>query len=157
MQGVARAVGVRAPSLYKHVDSRGALIKLITESVVGDLGRVLEGSVNGEDPGQDLHALARAFRAFARRHPESYRLIFAPMPEKSVPDTEVLMAGSDAVLRTAEALAGNENALEAARLVTAWIYGFMTMELAGVFRIEGDLDEAFEFAVSRLSTALSSP
>lgn len=154
MQGVAKAVGVRAPSLYKHVDGRGELIRLIIEAVVAELGGALEAAVGGEDPVGDLAKLARAFREFAHSHPESYRMIFAPMPEEWRPSPEKLFTSVDAVLRTTSALAGPERALEGARLVTAWAHGFLTMELAGAFRLEGDIDQAFTFGVERLARAL---
>lgn len=155
MERVARAVGVRAPSLYKHVAGRGELVRLIVESVVADLGRALESSVTGADPAEDLRALAHRFRAFAHDQPESYRMLFAPMLEDWRPDSELFAAASEPVLRTTGALAGSDSALEAARLVTAWVHGFMTMELAGAFRMEGDLDEAFAFGVDRIAHALA--
>lgn len=157
MEQVAKAVGVRAPSLYKHVAGRGELIRLIVEAVVADLSGILDGSVSGSDPRDDLRALAHAFRGFAHDHPESYRLIFAPMPAEWRPEPAVFFAASDAVLRTATAIAGAESALEAARLVTAWAHGFLTMELAGAFRMEGSLEDAFAFGINRLGDALSHP
>ncbi|HZD23473.1 MAG TPA: TetR-like C-terminal domain-containing protein, partial [Acidimicrobiia bacterium] len=63
---------------------------------------------------------------------------------------------SGPVLRTVEAMVGPEHALDAARLVTAWAHGFMTMELARAFRIDGDLNAAFEYGISRLADVLSS-
>lgn len=154
MQAVASAVSVRAPSLYKHVDGRGELIKLIIESVVVDLGASLEMSIDGQDPRSDLGNLARAFREFALAQPESYRMIFAPMAEEWRPSPQIMLGAVDAVLRTTTALAGAERALDSARLVTAWAHGFMTMELAGAFRMEGDLDEAFAFGVGRIADSL---
>lgn len=155
MEAVAMIAGVRAPSLYKHVAGRGELVRLIVESVAHDLGRALDSSVAGADPMEDLRALAQAFRAFALDHPESYRMLFAPMPEEWRPDSGVFAAASEPVLRTAAALAGTDRALEAARLVTAWAHGFMTMELAGAFRLEGDLDKAFAFGLDRIGRALA--
>lgn len=155
MQKVAAAVGVKAPSLYKHVTNRGELIRLIVEAVLDDLGRALEASVTGEDAKEDLVSLAGAFRRFAHNHPETYRTAFAPMPEEWSPEPSAFRAAADAVLRTSASLAGEEHALEAARLVTAWAHGFMTMELSGAFRIGGDLERAFEFGIEHLADALS--
>ena len=49
---------------------------------------------------------------------------------------------------------GTDAALEAARLVTAWATGFIEMELAGAFRLGGDLDRAFEYGLERLERGL---
>lgn len=154
MQKVAAVVGVRAPSLYKHIDGRGELMRLIVESVMTDLGDALESAVHGEDPVRDLAEIASTFRSFARGRPESYRLIFAPMPEEWRPSSEVMLSSIDVVLRVCSALAGAEHALDSARLLTSWAHGFMTMELVGAFRLEGDVDQAFDFGVERLTAAL---
>ncbi|MGW4157930.1 TetR/AcrR family transcriptional regulator, partial [Micromonospora chersina] len=42
MQAVAERVGVRAPSLYKRVRNRDALVQLVTEATLLDLERDLE-------------------------------------------------------------------------------------------------------------------
>ena len=155
MQKVASIVGVRAPSLYKHLGGRGELVKMIIEAVVEDLGVALESSVGGEGPRVDLVALAHAFRDFAHRQPGGYQLIFAAIPDEWRPPPEVVLDASGAVLATTAALAGPDQALEAARMVTAWVHGFIAMELAGAFRLGGDIDRAFEYALDRLSFALA--
>lgn len=154
MQAVAAAVGVRAPSLYKHVLSRGDLIRLIAEAVLDDLGAHLEAAVVG-DPREDLPAVARAFRDFARNNPGAYRTVFAPLPEEWAPDHAAFLGASRAVLQATESLVGEEHALDAARLVTAWAHGFLTMELSGAFRLDGDIDQAFEYGLERLTHALT--
>lgn len=155
MHKVAAAVGIRAPSLYKHVAGRAELLRLIVEDVVRNLGETLDAAIDGENPRGDLEALVHAFRQFAHDHPEAYRLVFAPMADEWRPERDLLVAASEPVFRTTAALAGPESALAAARMVTAWAHGFMSMELAGAFRIGGDLDEAFDYGVERMLIALT--
>jgi AcrR family transcriptional regulator len=143
MQAVAETVGVRAPSLYKRVRNRNALLALVAEATAGDLADRLEASDGS------LAALAHLYRSFARRHPEGFRLMFtvdgaaAAMGRASVP-----------LLRATRELVGEDAALDAARLVTAWATGFVNMELSGSFRFEGDLDRAFEYGLGRLVAGL---
>ena len=156
MQAVANRVGVRAPSLYKRVGSRDDLIRLITEATVRDLEARLVTAASTSDAGATLRELARAFRTFAHERPAGYRLIFAPESDAARGDVELLAQASAPVLRIADALAGPDDALAAARTITAWAHGFVSMELAGAFRLGGDVDRAFEFGLDRLADALTS-
>lgn len=146
MQAVAHAVGVRAPSLYKRVRDRDALIRLVAETTADELGRQLVASDGS------IGDLARTYRAFAQARPEGFRLLFAVAGDEGP-----LSRVSDPLIAAARRLVGDERALDAARLVTAWATGFLTMELAGAFRLGGDLDEAFAFGLERIEAGLGVP
>ena len=143
MQAVAMRVGVRAPSLYKRVRNRQALLVLVATATADDLADRLEASDGS------LDALAHVYRSFAQQHPEGFRLMFA------IDGAEDAMArASRPVLRATSALVGEDAALDAARFVTAWATGFVDMELSGSFRFEGDVDRAFEYGLNRLIAGL---
>ncbi|MBN9178046.1 MAG: WHG domain-containing protein [Microbacterium sp.] len=145
MQAVAERVGVRAPSLYKKVADRDALLRAVAGATLDDLSARLEST------GDDLAALARVYRAFAHEHPEAFRLMSAvPMP------VEVLRRSADPLLRACTRIVGEADALDAARFAVAWVTGFLQMELAGAFRLGGDVDGAFEYGVRRLAVSLRS-
>ena len=103
-----------------------------------------------------LTELAHAVRAFAYACPDEYRLIFAPTCETTRPEPEALTHSVGPLLRITTELAGPDSALDAARTVTAWATGFIGMELAGAFRLGGDIDRAYEFGITRLAAALAS-
>ncbi|WP_460796646.1 TetR/AcrR family transcriptional regulator [Microbacterium sp. GXF0217] len=143
MQAVATRVGVRAPSLYKRVQDRDALLTAVAEAIVDDLGIRLAAA------GDDLATLAAVYRAYAHENPEGFRLMFAasaPLP--------ALDRAAAPVIRAAASLVGTNAALDAARLFTAWATGFLQMELAGAFRLGGDVDRAFEYGLERILTSL---
>ncbi|UNK71515.1 TetR/AcrR family transcriptional regulator [Microbacterium sp. H1-D42] len=139
MQAVAERVGVRAPSLYKHVRDRDALLSAVAESIIDELGTLL---ATADD---DLAALARAYRAHAHAQPEGFRLMFTA----SAPIAALERAAAP-VVSAARARVGDEHALDAARLFTAWATGFLQMELAGAFRLGGDVDAAFSYGLDHL-------
>ena len=143
MQAVAHAVGVRAPSLYKHVADRDALVALVTDAAAMDLAAHLTAE-------SGLRELAYRLRAWAAEQPEAYRLVFS-----GYGSLEVLAVASVPVVTVGRALGGEAHALEAARLITAWATGFISMELAGAFQLGGDVDDAFEFGIERLTAALT--
>ena len=144
MQRVAEKVGVRAPSLYKRVRDRDALVEAVAAATVEDLTRRLEAS------DRSLEGLARTYRALALERPEGFRLIFAAAsPQQLVDRAGLIMVDS------AAGVAGEAHALDAARLVTAWATGFIHMELAGAFRLGGDVDAAFEYGLAALRRGLA--
>jgi AcrR family transcriptional regulator len=155
MQRVADAVGVRPPSLYKRVRGRDELVRLVVTDVGRDLAATIRGAVRSGDPARDLDSLARAYRAFAHAHPRAYGLVFGPLPTAVQPELAVLAPANEAVLEVAAALAGADRALDGARMIVAWASGFVSMELAGGFRLGGDVDEAFAFGIDRLRIALA--
>jgi AcrR family transcriptional regulator len=154
MQAVAERVGVRAPSLYKRVRSRDDLIRLVAEATLGDLEARLDSVSAAGDARARLAALAHGLRDFARERPAGYRLVFSPPSDATRLPPESLARASSALLAVAADLAGPGEALEAARTVTAWATGFIGMELAGAFRLGGDVDAAFDYGIARLSAAL---
>lgn len=145
MQAVAQAVGVKAPSLYKRVRDRDTLLGLVGAAAAADLTERLEAASGRLDD------LLLAFRGFGHERPEAFRLLFT-----SVVDADMLAATSAPVLRATRATVGEEHALDAARLLTAWATGFVTMELAGAFRLGGDLDEAYRYGMAHLVGSLRS-
>ncbi|WP_203582077.1 TetR/AcrR family transcriptional regulator [Microbacterium hibisci] len=144
MQAVAQRVGVRAPSLYKRVRDREALVAAVAAATVEDLAARLEAS------DRSIAALARAYRAFAHERPEGFRLLFAG----SVPQ-ELLDRTGATLVTGVGAITGEEHALDGARLVTAWATGFLQMELAGAFRLGGDIDAAFEYGLAAVERGLT--
>ena len=155
MQAVALEVGVRAPSLYKHVAGRDDLVRLIAEDAARDLGERIDAAAPpGMPPREARGAAARALRTFAAARPVIFRAVVTGA-QGARAGVEVSRRASATVLRIAEELAGPDHALEAARTLTAWASGFVGMELAGAFRLGGDVDAAFEFGVLRLADALT--
>ena len=155
MLAVAERVGVKAPSLYKRVASRDALIAAIASATAQDLGRTLEPLADDPDPAAALRAVARGFRAFAHAHPQATDLLFADLPAEARPTAAGNLLLSEPLIELAGRVAGPAHALEAARLVTAFARGFVSMELAGAFRLGGDVDEAYRYGIDVLVDALA--
>jgi len=154
MQAVATAVGVRAPSLYKRFADRSALIRAIAHDVATELGAATAPALEIEDPLEAVRVLADRYRAFAHRSPGAYQLLFAGALPETNPTPETNAAAAAGLLALTERLVGRDRALEAARLLTAFAHGFVSMELAGAFRLGGDVDEAYRFAIESIVEGL---
>ena len=149
MKSVAQQVGVRAPSLYKRVQDRDALVRLVAEASLTDLANRLDSATNPNE-------LANEFRKFGHERPAAFQLVMTPGAGAPVARPEFGVAASAAVLHLTRELAGEERALAAARTLTAWASGFISMELNGGFNLGGDVEKAWEFGVTTILGAISS-
>lgn len=157
MSRVAERVGVRGPSLYKHVPNRSALIRAVADAVTADLGTVLRGAGTSGDPATDLRAIAAAYRRFVHANPNGYALLFARQdPDRQADPTALAALGLPIVTAVASLIEDDgPAALEGARAVVAWAHGFVSMELAGMFRLGGDLDAAFAAGIDVILAGIS--
>lgn len=148
MQAVAVRVGVRAPSLYKRVANREELIQLVAEATLAELGERL-------DAASSLEALADEFRAFGHERPAAFQLVMTQGAGTPAARPEFGAAASQRILSLAGELAGDDRALEAARTVTAWAAGFVSMELNSGFNLGGDIDDAWRFGLASIVRAIA--
>jgi AcrR family transcriptional regulator len=145
VSAVAQSAGVKAPSLYKHFADRMALLKAVEIEVLAELERALRAGTTGERPRQRIGNMAAAYRAFAKGQPLRYGVIYS---RNVANDAELAAACLQAAKPLFEELekAGvpPERILPVSRTLTAFLHGFVSMEINQVFRLGGDLDEAFE-------------
>ena len=126
---------------------REALLRAVADSVVADLSRTMARASATDDPAADVRAAVLAYRAFVRRNPNGYRLLFTELPSGASPDPAILAALGEPLVRAMAGIAGESRSLEAARTLVAWAHGFVSMELAGAFRLGGDLESAYLFGI----------
>ena len=157
MNAVAERVGVRGPSLYKHVADRAALIRAVGDLVTDELRATMAQAMIGDDPAADLRALAFAYRAFVRANPNGYGLLFAHLEPDLQPDPTAVAELGRPIVAAVARLIGDEGpaALEAGRTLVAWAHGFVSMELAGGFRLGGDLDAAYATGIDLILAGIS--
>lgn len=153
---VADELGVKPPSLYNHVAGLDALHRNVALRAVHELGDSLAGAVMGRSGRTALRAVAVEFRTYARAHPHLYELSTRARPD----DEEFAAAGWRAVepvvavLRSYEF--GPEEAIHAARTLRSAFHGFVSLELAGGFGLDVDVDASFDWLVEHLIAALES-
>lgn len=150
MQSVAHRVGVRAPSLYKRVNGRDDLIRLTAEATLSDLAVRLDSASSALE-------LADKFREFGHERPAAFQLVVTPGAGVPVARPEFWAAASESVLEITQTLAGTERSLEAARTLTAWASGFISMELNGGFNLGGNVEQAWQFGVTSILEAITNP
>ncbi|NUO53077.1 MAG: TetR family transcriptional regulator [Polyangiaceae bacterium] len=156
MQLVADEVGVRAPSLYKRFADRDALLDAVARQAIAELTARIAAVADDGPPARALVAMGRAYRAFAKKSPGVYALLFAPRKEAA----DLLDLRARAVRPLIEVLHLHAPAappLESARMLTAFLHGFVSMEIAGAFRLGGNITQAFAFGIETLVASLAEP
>ena len=156
MSDVASAVGIRAPSLYRRFANKAALIEAIELELWRDLARTLTNAIKpGDDPLETLKRQGRAYRAFAKVYPAGYALLFDARSRSSEEGTQVRAAAVAPSIPAFASLVGKDDALSAARVLTPFLHGFVSMELGEAFRLGGGLDQAFEYGLSTILNGLT--
>ncbi|MGZ4268421.1 MAG: TetR/AcrR family transcriptional regulator [Solirubrobacteraceae bacterium] len=135
MRRLAAAMGIRAPSLYKHVPDKAALEVGLIADGIGELGAALAAA----EP--SLSGIARAYRAWALAHPHLYGL----MTERPLPRDRLPAGLEDSAAAPLLALAGDEHR---ARALWAAAHGLVTLELNDRFPPGADLDAAWAALVA---------
>jgi AcrR family transcriptional regulator len=77
LRGLARQVGVSAPSLYLHFPNLDHLLAALVAQGFDDLTAATSAAARDLiDPAEELHARCRAYCRFAIDHPRLYQLMF---------------------------------------------------------------------------------
>jgi AcrR family transcriptional regulator len=145
MRRIAESLGIRAPSIYKHLPDKDALEAAIISTGFDEQAALFEATLeNSDDP---LGALARAYRDFALRHPHLYRL----MTERAL-NRELLVPGSEQRAALPLYQATGEN-LDLARAAWAFAHGMTILELNRRFPPDADVDAAWRHGIDALRPA----
>jgi AcrR family transcriptional regulator len=152
---LARRVGVRAPSLYNHVNGRAALLQMITLRGLQELTDAIATAAAGRSGEEALRATGHAYRAYALAHPGTYEAMLAPGLE---PDEPVRAAARRLLEMIAAILRAwrleDEQAIDAMRVIRSALHGFVTLERAGGFAMPRDTDTSFERLLDTLVAGL---
>jgi AcrR family transcriptional regulator len=142
---LAAALNIKAPSLYRHVASKGELLQAVVGRVYTQLFAAYEFALaeNVDDPALQLRRVLAAHRAFALVNPASYVLAFTTRSA----DSAALEAMALPFQERMAQLSGEAQSLTALRGALALVHGFVMLELHEQLRRGGDLDAAFASAV----------
>jgi AcrR family transcriptional regulator len=144
MRAIAAELGIRAPSLYKHITDKHELeVALIIEDLEEQADAFAAAAEGAADP---VEAIATTYRSWALAHPHRYRLMTdQPLPRDELP--EGLEDRAAAPLITAV-----DGDPDIARAAWAFAHGMVTLELADRFPPDADLDAAWKAGLSGITT-----
>ncbi|MCZ2849072.1 TetR/AcrR family transcriptional regulator [Modestobacter sp. VKM Ac-2978] len=158
MGGLAERVGVRTPSLYKHVNSQDDLNRGIAALALAEAAAAVGTATQGRSGRDALAAAAHAFRDFVLTHPGRYAATIGVEP--TGPDDPIAVAGLGlldsftAVLRSYDVEPAEMD--HALRTVRSSLHGFATLQSANGFQWSADVDESLEWLIALLDRGLRS-
>jgi len=158
MAQLAERVGVRTPSLYKHIAGQDDLNRRIAALALTEAADAIGLATQGYAGRDALAAAARAFRAFVLAHPGRYAATIGVAP--TGPDDPIAVAGErllgsfTAVLRAYPI--GPDDIDHALRALRSVFHGFATLQAAHGFQWPADVDDSFEWLITLVDRALRS-
>ncbi len=160
LAGLADRLGVRSPSLYAHVDGLSDLRSRLATRGARELTAALATAAEDRAGPDAMRAVANAYRAYAHEHPGTYAAIQRAPGADPDPDPGFVGAAADLVDVLVVLLRGSgrndDDTIHAVRIVRAALHGFVSLERAGGFAIELDLDETYARLVDVLDRGLAS-
>lgn len=160
LSALARQLGVKTPSLYKHVDSLPALRRLLALRALGELTAAMSEAATGRSGPDAVHAAADAWRTYAHQHPGRYAAT-APAARPADDDAALAAAGEHLLTVLRGVLRAwpldDDATVDALRGLRAAIHGYVSIEHAGGFGLPRDLDASFDRLVASLIAGLGAP
>jgi AcrR family transcriptional regulator len=155
LAAVAERLGVRQPSLYKHIDNMDGLQRSIAVRARLELADVVGRAAIGRSRGDALRAVCHSYRTWALEHPGRYAAtVRAPSPD----DPEDLAATRAVVDVAFGVLSGyglsGDDAVDATRTIRAALHGFLSLEAGGGFGLPQEVSHSFDRMVDALVAAL---
>ena len=153
---VAKRLGVRAPSLYKHLDGLADLQHRIATLAMAELSDVTRDAVAGRAGRDALTAMATALRGYVAAHPGRYSATIGaeftgagdPLLKEATRVIELIAA----VLRGYGI--GERDMVHAIRAVRCTLHGFAILQATNAFQWSGDIDDSFEALIAFIDRGL---
>jgi AcrR family transcriptional regulator len=159
LRGVARRLGIAAPSIYRHFTDVDELKMAVVQHSFAEFARARDAaSSDGGDPAARLLARCRAYLRFAMANPGPYRYLFsqhAPTgdPDRPPVDLPVFQALAESISRCQQAglARASDDPQWLAAQVWAALHGLVLLRLnAPGFPWPGPLEQMADQAVARL-------
>lgn len=153
---LAQRLGVRPPSLYKHVDDLADLQHRIATLAMTELGEALRDAIGGRSALSALTALLTTVRTYVTAHPGRYAATVGA--EFTGPDDPLLAASTRVIGAIAAVLHGygiSDGEMDhAIRTLRCTIHGYAMLQASGGFQWSGDPDQTFDWMIRFLDHGL---
>jgi AcrR family transcriptional regulator len=153
---LAQRLGVRPPSLYKHVGSLADVQRGIATLAMTELGERMRDVLQGRAGLDALRALLTATRAYVTEHPGRYAATVGA--EFTGPGDPLLAASTRVIGSIAAVLRGygvSEGEMDhAIRTIRCTLHGFASLQASGGFQWAGDPEDSFAWMIGFIDRGL---
>lgn len=153
MRRLADELGIKAPSLYKHLAGRDAVVTQLVEQTLFETGDRMHAAVSAPAPdrtGGPVAALLAAYREFGRDHPSLYRLLTTGnLPRSAIRPGLENWAGEPFYRATGEPYR--------AQALWAFAHGTLALEIEDRFPPGSDLDQTWQAGARAFAQRESGP
>jgi AcrR family transcriptional regulator len=148
MRAIADELGIRAPSLYKHIADKHELeVALIAEGFIQQAEAFEKATLAGDD--HPALAIADAYRSWGLGHRHLYRLMNdQPLPRDELPEG----VEDRSIAYVLDAFAGDR---DRARAAWAFAHGMVTLELADRFPPDIDVSAAWRIGIESIVAGMA--
>jgi AcrR family transcriptional regulator len=156
MGAIAEQVGVRAPSLYKHISGQDDVNRRIATLAFEEAGAAIGDAIQGLSGRDALAAAAKALREFAIQHPGRYAATIGVAP--TGPDDPMTVAAVRSIAPLEAILRGYavapENNVHAVRALRSIFHGFASLQATGGFKWATDVEDSFDWLIDLVDHGL---
>ena len=153
---VAQRLGIRTPSLYKHVDDLADLRRRLATQAMAELGEAVRDALQGRSGLDALTAMLTAIRDYVTVHPGRYAATTGQQltgrDDPLVTATSRLLGSIAAMLRGYGI--GDTEMDHAIRTLRCTIHGYATLQADDGFQWNADPDETFDWMIRFLDRGL---
>jgi len=151
LKQLAEKLEIKPPSLYNHLKGLNELIEGLAQLAIKKLEIVLQNAATGKSKEEAFIEIAHAYRKFAKENPELYKSILKiPVSE----DKTLQEEGLDVVRILYKVMEpyhySNEDIIHFMRGFRSALHGFVSLEDAGFFKGNVDVEKSYDRFISSL-------
>lgn len=156
LAALAERLGVKQPSLYKHIDSLAGLHRSVSLLAKRELGEAIARAAVGRSGAGAIFAMSHAYRNWAILHPGRYDVSQTPPAPGDVEDETTMLAAIQTIadVLTAYELNGDDS-VDAIRAFRSILHGFVSLETSGGFALKADINRSFDRLIHGFTVALT--
>jgi AcrR family transcriptional regulator len=154
---VARALGIKPPAIYKHLDGNAGLKRAVALAIWRNYWIDYQSQTTGITAPHDLLRVgAQATRNFARRYPARYTVMMEYQLRPTDPEEAKIIHNSlHSFKKSLQLYELSDDALiDVMRMVNAAIYGFIIREQSELMTLDRSTDRSYEVMLDALLVAI---